>query len=151
MTFDDAIKWTIPISYTTSSNKYFDTFINVYYAPNVAVEINIRKDNWVFFNLQGRLPYRVNYDEQLWRRIINALQNETERTEIHYLNRAQVVDDIFNIARTGEVEYSLAFELADFLVYETEYYPWYSAFNAFSYLLGKMKDDDAEEKLKVSR
>lgn len=34
--------------------------------------------------------YRVNYDDVLWRRIINALQDEEQREKIHPLNRASV-------------------------------------------------------------
>lgn len=34
--------------------------------------------------------YRVNYDDELWDRIIEALEDPDRRQEIHPLNRATV-------------------------------------------------------------
>lgn len=91
--------------------------------------------------------FRVNYDDTLWQRIINALRSD--RKNIHVLNRAQLIDDAFNIARTGRIDYQIAFHLAEYLRYETEYYPWVSALNALSFLSGKLGDDEAEQLLQV--
>lgn len=77
--------------------------------------------------------YRVNYDTFLWNRIISALAENY--TSIDVLNRAQIVDDAFNLARAGELSLSQALMIIDYLRNEREYYPWVSALNGFNYLI----------------
>ncbi|KAJ8959942.1 hypothetical protein NQ314_006145 [Rhamnusium bicolor] len=145
----DNDKWAIPLTSTSQGVKNFEGFLNVFLRPDQDLSYSGESNTWIMFNLKGGSFYRVNYEEQLWKRIISSLKS-AERTEIHVLNRARLVDDIFNIARIGDVSYALAFELADFLVDETEYYPWYSALNAFTYIIGKLEDDEVETNLEVS-
>ncbi|KAJ8960570.1 hypothetical protein NQ318_013859 [Aromia moschata] len=141
-------QWYIPISYTTSDEKIFTPKTRRLMAPNSLTKIEINKKSWIIVNLQQIGYYRVNYDEVLWERIIAALKNDTERKTIDVLNRAQLIDDIFNIARVGRIGYERAFELADYLSSETEYYPWSSALGAISYLMGKLGNSKAESLLK---
>ena len=77
--------------------------------------------------------YRVNYEEELWKRIINALNSE-ERDKIHKVNRANVIDDLFKLARADEIEFDLVFRAANYLANETDYIPWKAAFNSFDYI-----------------
>ena len=49
-------------------------------------------------------------------------------------NRAQIIDDYFNLARAGLTPYSNALELTRYLVRETEYVPWAAATTAFDYV-----------------
>lgn len=89
--------------------------------------------------------YRVNYDDNLWSEIQKVLKSN-DRNNIHRLNRAQLIDDAMNLARAGNLSYSIALEVVDYLVKETDYYPWYSAFEAFRYLLQRYADDDSTGK-----
>lgn len=91
--------------------------------------------------------YRVNYEDTLWHRIIMALEEDVEVIDV--LNRAQMVDDIFNIARAGGISYDMVFHFAGYLKSETGYYPWVSALNALSYISGKLNDNEAEKLLQV--
>lgn len=77
--------------------------------------------------------YRVNYDDTLWSALETALKSDNF-DGIHVLNRAQIVDDALNLARAGQLSYSTALNIVSYLENETEYYPWYSAFTAFTYL-----------------
>uniref|UniRef100_A0A4W5LNV5 ERAP1-like C-terminal domain-containing protein n=1 Tax=Hucho hucho TaxID=62062 RepID=A0A4W5LNV5_9TELE len=52
---------------------------------------------WVLANLQVSGYYRVNYDMDNWERLLNQLT--TDHTVIPLINRAQIVDDAFNLAR----------------------------------------------------
>jgi len=54
--------------------------------------------------------------------------------KIHVINRAALLDDAFNLARAGYVDYSLPFDLATYLTRETEYEPWVAAVNNFNFL-----------------
>lgn len=77
--------------------------------------------------------YRVNYDDTLWSALETALKSDNFNG-IHVLNRAQIVDDALNLARAGQLSYSTALNIVSYLENETEYYPWYSTFTAFTYL-----------------
>lgn len=45
--------------------------------------------------------YRVNYDRPNWIALARVLSESTNT--IHLLNRAQLVDDAFNLARNGRL------------------------------------------------
>ncbi|KAJ8921494.1 hypothetical protein NQ315_003112 [Exocentrus adspersus] len=139
-------EWNIPISYTTAAKKNFNVDISAWLNPNSTLEIKLDDPaSWIVFNLRRTGYYRVNYDTRSWNHIIEALVNHT--ADIDVLNRAQLVDDIFNIARAGRIEYKMAFDLAEYLVNETEYYPWVAALKALSFIRGKLGDDEAEKLL----
>jgi len=90
----------------------------------------------------------VNYEVDNWMALIKQL-NETP-TDIHVLSRAQLIDDAFNLARAGQLDYSVALHLSKYLKYENNTTPWYSAMNGFSYLLERMpRSDEGYEDFKV--
>lgn len=91
-------------------------------------------DEWVIVNIQETGYYRVNYDPNNWRMLIDYLQDSNKFTNIHTLNRAQLLDDALNLARTGRLNYEMAMNLTKYLTYEKEYVPWQTAFNALSYI-----------------
>lgn len=73
----------------------------------------------------------------MWKRIINALKsNEFEK--IHEINRAALIDDLFNLGRVGEVDYDIVFEATLYLKKEKNYIPWRAAFVGFGYLKTKL-------------
>ncbi|CAG2054125.1 unnamed protein product, partial [Timema podura] len=68
-----------------------------------------------------------------WQLITNQL-NSDQFDVIHVLNRAQLLDDSLNLARAGILDYVSALDVTRYLYRETDYIPWYSAFNAFNFL-----------------
>ena len=62
--------------------------------------------------------------------------------QINNLNRAQLVDDIMNLARAQKVDYKLALDLLLYLKFETEFIPWEAALRAVSYLYTRMESSD---------
>lgn len=92
--------------------------------------------------------YRVNYDEDNWNAIINQLYKDNK--VIHVYNRAQLIDDVFNLALANKVDYLLVLKLTKYLQNEEDLVPWYSAKNGFSYLLNRMRrNPDYYKNLKV--
>ena len=79
--------------------------------------------------------FRVNYDVENWRRLMLSL--ESDPTSIAVANRAQLVDDAFNLARAGLVDYELALGMTRFLVREKNYVVWAAAKKNLKYI-GKM-------------
>ncbi|KAJ8921492.1 hypothetical protein NQ315_003110 [Exocentrus adspersus] len=139
--------WNIPLSSATANNNPSIPHFEAFFRPDDDMEYIFGGGDRLIFNGQTGYFYRVNYDKVLWLRILKGLK--TERSSFQELQRAQLIDDIFNIARVGEIDYTMVFQLTEYLVNETEYSPWYSAFNAFDYLLGKMGNEDIETNLKV--
>lgn len=43
---------------------------------------------------------------------------------ISVVNRAQLIDDAFNLARVGRLSYSIALDLTSYLQTEVDYVPW---------------------------
>ncbi|XP_030371519.1 aminopeptidase N-like [Scaptodrosophila lebanonensis] len=127
--------WWVPLSYTSQSESDFQNT-----APKAWLECgkagetlpktieNMPNENeWVIFNTQVTSLYKVNYDEQNWKLLIETLTNgEFER--IHVINRAQLINDALYLAWTGEQDYEIAMRLIEYLQREREYLPWKSAF-----------------------
>uniref|UniRef100_A0A671SR71 Aminopeptidase n=1 Tax=Sinocyclocheilus anshuiensis TaxID=1608454 RepID=A0A671SR71_9TELE len=59
-------------------------------------------DQWVLANINVTGYYRVNYDDENWQRLLNVLQ--TSRQSIPVINRAQIIDDAFNLANFQSVQ-----------------------------------------------
>merc|ERR1719192_759391 len=67
----------------------------------------------VIFNVQQTGFYRVNYDKKNWKLIAKQLQRN--HTAIHVINRAQILDDAFNLAKSGLLDYEVALSLTSYL------------------------------------
>jgi len=92
----------------------------------------------------------VNYDDENWRFLIKTLR-ETP-TEINVLNRAQLIDDSFNLARAEKLHYSVPLRLSSYLKIEDDVLPWYSAINGYSYILERMRRNALEySQIRVSK
>ena len=55
------------------------------------------------------------------------------------INRAQILDDSFNLARADLLDYPTALANTEYLIQETDFIPWSSALTGFSYLKNMMK------------
>jgi aminopeptidase N len=81
--------------------------------------------------------YRVNYDLNNWQQLIKQL-NESN-TNIHVLNRVQLIDDSFNLARAGMLNYTIPLNLSTYLTKEDDQIPWYTAIECLSYVVERMR------------
>lgn len=81
--------------------------------------------------------YRVNYSEDNWMSLIKQLNDSPG--EVHVLNRAQLIDDSFNLARAGKLNYTIPLALTQYLEKENDLVPWYSAMNGLNYILYSMR------------
>ncbi|CAB0036672.1 unnamed protein product [Trichogramma brassicae] len=128
--------WNIPITYTTRTVADFSDFRDVFWLKDKTATLEVRNANindWIILNLQQAGYYRVNYDEAMWRLIISDLHSES-RERIHPINRANLIDDLFNLARAGEIGYDIVLSATDYLVNETDYVPWKAALTNLNYL-----------------
>ncbi|XP_059402452.1 aminopeptidase N-like [Carassius carassius] len=122
-------EWFVPISWTKK-----DAAKPLYWLlkkTDQSNDMKISADEWVLANINVTGYYRVNYDNNNWELLLNVLQNS--RQSIPVINRAQLIDDAFNLAKAGIVETTLALKTTLFLNSETEYMPWEAALDNLDY------------------
>lgn len=126
--------WAIPITFASKrQHSLTDTTTrNIMSTGELNITLTAAVNEWVIFNVQQVGYYRVNYDEESWNIIIRALK-ETAHDGIHVLNRAQIVDDLLNLAKAGYVPYGTTFQMLEYLKNEQNYIPWLSAFNGLNH------------------
>ncbi|KAG0728778.1 Endoplasmic reticulum aminopeptidase 1 [Chionoecetes opilio] len=104
-----AYKWWVPLSYTTQPSADFTQTAPSKWLSLADSQVTIHSlpgsSEWVIFNLQETGYYRVNYDTNNWNLLLKQLAND--HTKIHVNNRAQLIDDSLNLARAGQLSYSL--------------------------------------------
>uniref|UniRef100_A0A182PUT5 Aminopeptidase n=1 Tax=Anopheles epiroticus TaxID=199890 RepID=A0A182PUT5_9DIPT len=120
--------WIIPYNFATERHPNFDNttyagwITEKYHVINATEDMNWTCDEWIVFNKQQTSYYRVNYDNQLWLLITKAMLDNT--TAIHEVNRAQLIDDALNNARSGRLSYTISLNLLRYLSKEIDYVPW---------------------------
>nr|AAD31183.1 aminopeptidase N 1 [Lymantria dispar] len=138
----------VPITFATASNPDFVNTKPTHIISKAITVINRGSvgDQWVIFNKQQTGYYRVNYDDYTWDLIAIALRG-ADRTVIHEYNRAQIVNDVFQFARSGLMSYSRALNILSFLQYETDYAPWLAALTGFSWLRNRLASESTVTQL----
>ncbi|EDV93346.1 membrane alanyl aminopeptidase [Drosophila grimshawi] len=138
---DEKLIYTVPISYTSSIEKNFEDT-----TPKLVLGSASQKPtlsgvaSWVIVNIQETGYYRVNYTEKNWHAIHDALSG-SNWGNVHEINRAQIVDDLLNLARAGHIHYDLTLKVIEYLETEVNYIPWTSAFNGFNFLAIRLGTD----------
>ncbi|RVE53193.1 hypothetical protein evm_002026 [Chilo suppressalis] len=140
--------WIVPITFATASNPDFEDTKPSHIIKDSITRINRGSigDEWVIFNKQQTGFYRVNYDDYTWDLIIMLLRGPN-RTLVHEFNRAQIVNDVFQFARSGLMNYTRAFNILSFMKYETEYAPWAAAITGFNWVRNRFMGTPTESRL----
>jgi len=132
----DNSSWWIPL---TMAGPGLENFDNTYNKEWLRAGQGSRRltglpapDQPVVFNVQQTGYYRVNYDAQNW--ALLAAQLQRDHTAIHVLNRAQIMDDALNLAKSGILDYPTALSVTGYLSQEAEYVPWAAALSGLNYL-----------------
>ncbi len=108
---DHVYKWWIPINYEIEGGSFGKTHSMFWLDPNAkdlkkTTEISgIENDKALIVNVQQTGYYRVNYDDKNWELIAKTLQVDPDK--IHLVNRGQIMDDAFNLARSGLLKYEV--------------------------------------------
>ncbi|KAJ1180032.1 hypothetical protein NDU88_005257 [Pleurodeles waltl] len=94
-------------------------------------DFKLTGNDWLLVNIDVVGYYRVNYDQENWRRLLEQL--DRNHSVIPLINRAQIIDDAFNLARAKHINTTSALDTTKFLAKETEYMPWQATLNSLSY------------------
>jgi aminopeptidase N len=145
---NDNTMWPISMTYSTKESDFASTWPQQIYYIEDGAEKTFRlpaaPENYFIVNNQQTGFYRVNYDADNWMKIKTAL-NSPNYGGIHVLNRAQIVDDLFNFARAGVVEYGTALDILSYIKTEKSYVPWLAAFNGLTYITRRIVGEEATE------
>lgn len=128
----------IPISILyEGSQKPYATEITWLEPSHTSLEVTLTpplaNQSWFIVNNGVIGLYRVNYHENNWNLLIKELTNRTSNA-ISAVNKAQLIDDSFNLARNGELDIKIALDVLKNVKHETDFIPWTAAKNAFIYL-----------------
>ncbi|XP_069580564.1 aminopeptidase Ey-like [Brachyistius frenatus] len=122
-------EWPVPVRWMKTSEVQRDVW---WLMEQEAVNQDMRGGaSWILANVNVTGYYRVNYDLGNWERLLAQLG--AAHQDIPVINRAQLVDDAFNLARAQLVSTTLALRMTSYLSEETEYLPWQSALDNLDY------------------
>jgi len=141
---DKKYSWWIPLTFTTPGNTFDNTYSEHWVREgedSKDMQGMPDRDTAVIFNIQQTGYYRVNYDKQNWNMLAKQLMKD--HTSIHVINRAQIIDDALNLAKSGLLDYETALSVTGYLSKEVEYIPWASALNGLKYLNKMLKTSEA--------
>ncbi|KAB5558961.1 hypothetical protein PHYPO_G00023220 [Pangasianodon hypophthalmus] len=123
-------EWFIPIKWMKSGVEQEQLWLLQKSAMHKPLKA--RKEDWVLANLNVSGYYRVNYDIENWKRLLDQLT--TNHQKIPVINRAQILDDAFTLARASIINVTLALRTTKYLSMEREYIPWEAALRSLSSL-----------------
>ncbi|KAM9408324.1 aminopeptidase N-like [Pholidichthys leucotaenia] len=95
--------------------------------------MKVTGDEWVLANTNVSGYFRVNYDLDNWDRLLSLLN--TNHQALSILNRVQVIDDAFNLARAKIINTTLALRTTKYLSKERDYLPWATALKNVNYYI----------------
>lgn len=91
--------------------------------------------------------YRVLYDDVNLQMIIDQLI--TNHEAVDPINRAQMLDDSFSLARAGLLPYERLLDMTKYLERERDYLPWEAALRGFEYIDMNLRGKDGFTEWKV--
>ncbi|NXN15882.1 AMPN Aminopeptidase, partial [Indicator maculatus] len=121
--------WIVPVTWMTSQSAGSRLWLTNESATHD--EFKVSSPNWLLLNLNVSGYFRVNYNPENWDHLLSQLSSNHQ--VIPVINRAQIIDDAFNLARANYVNVTLALNTTRFLNQETEYMPWAAALNNLQY------------------
>ncbi|KAM9810647.1 endoplasmic reticulum aminopeptidase 1b [Neosynchiropus ocellatus] len=107
--------WQIPLTYKTSASNMIHRFLlktktDILYLPEEV--------DWVKFNVDMSGYYMVHYADEGWKSIIQLLRHN--HTALSSNDRANLIQNIFQLVSVGKVKLDTALELSLYLSRETE-------------------------------
>lgn len=115
------VSWLIPIAYHTREDSTPKVMVMTEESISINVDIN-PLTSWVKINSHSQGYYRVKYPEQM----LNLLIEAAKHKELDPLDRLNLNDDLFALARAGHMSTVDYLELLMAFVDEDNYYVWKS-------------------------
>ncbi|KAL7866778.1 hypothetical protein AOLI_G00145920 [Acnodon oligacanthus] len=123
-------EWFIPIKWMKKGGEQDQLWLLQKSAVHKSMKVS--KGEWVLVNVNVSGYYRVNYDLENWERLLSQLNSNHQIIPV--INRAQILDDAFNLARASIINTTLALRTTKYLSLEREYIPWEAALRSLNSL-----------------
>ncbi|XP_015239591.1 PREDICTED: thyrotropin-releasing hormone-degrading ectoenzyme [Cyprinodon variegatus] len=136
---NNSLQWQVPLTVAVgnSSTVCLESLIWINNRTETH-KIGQMDDNaWLLGNINQTGYFRVNYDLQNWKLLIQQLHSNPHIISVG--NRAGLIDDAFNLARAGYLPQGIPLQLIGYLPEETSFLPWHAASRAL-YQLDKLLD-----------
>lgn len=118
--------WYVPLTYVTRNDR---NVASVWLENVRQTELNLTQltnDSWILVNIDETGFFRVNYDLRNWNLLTQQLRRNPNKIPVS--NRGHLIDDAFQLANTGHINYTVAFNLVKYLnIAEINFVPWYAA------------------------
>ncbi|XP_011688672.1 PREDICTED: thyrotropin-releasing hormone-degrading ectoenzyme-like isoform X3 [Wasmannia auropunctata] len=117
--------WYVPLDYINkTSNDWSSPTKTWLHSETEMVVQNVgAQDSWVVFNVNKTGYYRVHYDEENWKLLTQALEENHEALPAE--TRASLIDDVLGLAAVGLTKYATAFDFIKYMqMKERHYAPW---------------------------
>ncbi|KAL4660238.1 thyrotropin-releasing hormone-degrading ectoenzyme [Arapaima gigas] len=144
--FNVSFQWQIPLTFAMGNSSHISSESVIWVSNRTELhKISLMDEGmWLLGNINQTGYFRVNYDLENWRLLINQLMKNP--TIISVGNRAGLIDDVFNLARAGYLPQNIPLEMICYLPQEREFLPWHAASRAL-YQLDKLLDRTEEYSL----
>ncbi len=144
---DDAsspYRWWVPLTYTrVPGGDFLDANSRGFLRPDEdELEVAVEGDGAVIFNILETGYYRVNYDQENWEALAEAIGKDVNA--VHKINRAQILDDALNLAKGNLLNYETALDMTTYLDKEDDYLPWSAATTALAYVRLMLQGNDTQ-------
>ncbi|KAH3860698.1 hypothetical protein DPMN_023616 [Dreissena polymorpha] len=99
-----------------------------------SVTFNLTTGSYVKFNVNDTGFYRVNYPNDVWLTFAGNLDQNGPNAVPFPADRTGLIDDAFNLARGGYLNYDVALSMMSYLNKEFHHLPWDSAYEGITYI-----------------
>jgi len=120
--------WVVPFDFKTNLNKSGSLLLKSGMASGGRVDLDPGL-KWVKANTDGYGLYRVNYTAEIWTALIEQLIQD--HTVLSQADRAQLIDDSFQLCKAGIISHDVPLSLIKYLKNESELVPWDVAIRHF--------------------
>lgn len=129
--------WKVPFTYTTSKDLNFNVpsrDIKWLLTDKKTIKVNqVKADtDWIIGNVYQKGFYRVNYENDNWDKLIHILN--TNHKKIPTANRAQIIDDAWNLAEAEMLDDKIPLDTLNYLKYERDNVPMTAAANQITHV-----------------
>lgn len=123
--------WIVPVTWMTQQDGAGQMYWLSETSANNRSFVVTGASNWLLLNINVTGYFRVNYDQDNWNKLLTQL--DLDHQAIPVINRAQIIDDAFNLARAKHIGIVLALNTTTYLDKEREYLPWSAALDNLGY------------------
>lgn len=110
---------------------------------------SLDNEDWIVANVDQLGFYRVHYDENNWKALINAIRNDSQVFSSR--TKAQLIDDAMSLAMDGFLSTSIALDLLMEMKFETDFLPWNAVMRNLLHLNNLLSSSDVHQDFQVGQ